>query len=86
MPPVFIAPAAWQTHWLSHPAYTVWAGVAQPLAGRPNWPDQAALDGLFKGGFGEGGGTTFVEINKVKKIFDNSYTFNLPSNGIEDKK
>ena len=47
MPPVFIAPAAWQTHWLSHPAYAVWAAVAQPLAGRPNWPDQAALDGLF---------------------------------------
>lgn len=47
MPPVFIAPAAWQTHWLTHPAYAVWAEVAQPLAGRPNWPDQAALDGLF---------------------------------------
>ena len=40
----------------------------------------------LSGSFGEGGGTTFVEINKVKKIFDNSYTFNLPSNGIEDKK
>ncbi len=38
----------------------------------------------LSGSFGEGGGTTFVEINKVKKIFDNSYTFNLPSNGIED--
>lgn len=39
----------------------------------------------LSGSFGEGGGTTFIEINKVKKIFDNSYTFNLPSNGIEDK-
>ena len=39
----------------------------------------------LSGSFGEGGGTTFVEINKVKKIFDNSYSFNLPSNGIEDK-
>lgn len=39
----------------------------------------------LSGSFGEGGGTTFVEINKVSKIFDNSYTFNLPSNGVEDK-
>ena len=39
----------------------------------------------LSGSFGEGGGTTFVEINKVRKIFDNSYSFNLPSNGIEDK-
>lgn len=38
----------------------------------------------LSGSFGEGGGTTFVEINKVRKIFDNSYTFNLPSNGIEE--
>ena len=38
----------------------------------------------LSGSFGEGGGTTFVEINKVKKIFDNSYSFNLPSNGIEE--
>ncbi len=37
----------------------------------------------LSGSFGEGGGTTFVEINKVRKIFDNSYSFNLPSNGIE---
>lgn len=40
----------------------------------------------LSGSFGEGGGTTFVEINKVKKIFDNSYTFNLPSNGVDDNK
>lgn len=39
----------------------------------------------LSGSFGEGGGTTFVEINKVQKIFDNSYSFNLPSNGIDDK-
>jgi len=37
----------------------------------------------LSGSFGEGGGTTFVEINKVKKIFDNSYTFNLPSNEVK---
>ena len=34
----------------------------------------------LSGSFGEGGGTTFVEINKVRKVFDNSYQFNLPSN------
>ena len=34
----------------------------------------------LSGSFGEGGGTTFVEINKVRKIFDNSYKFNLPNN------
>lgn len=38
----------------------------------------------LSGSFGEGGGTTFVEINKVSKIFDNSYSFNLPTNGIEE--
>lgn len=32
----------------------------------------------LSGSFGEGGGTTFVEINKVSKVFDNSYKFNLP--------
>lgn len=32
----------------------------------------------LSGSFGEGGGTTFVEINKVRKVFDNSYQFNLP--------
>ncbi len=39
----------------------------------------------LSGSFGEGGGTTFVEINKVQKIFDNSYKFNLPSNGTEKR-
>ncbi len=33
----------------------------------------------LSGSFGEGGGTTFVEINKVQSIFDKSYMFNLPS-------
>ena len=33
----------------------------------------------LSGSFGEGGGTTFVEINKVKTVFDKSYKFNLPS-------
>ena len=36
----------------------------------------------LSGSFGEGGGTTFVEINKVRKVFDNSYQFNLP--GVND--
>lgn len=34
----------------------------------------------LSGSFGEGGGTTFVEINKVSKVFDDSYKFNLPGN------
>ena len=34
----------------------------------------------LSGSFGEGGGTTFVEINKVNKVFDKSYQFNLPGN------
>ncbi|MDD5861982.1 MAG: pyruvate kinase [Prevotella sp.] len=34
----------------------------------------------LSGSFGEGGGTTFVEINKVQKVFDNSYKFKLPEN------
>jgi pyruvate kinase len=34
----------------------------------------------LSGSFGEGGGTTFVEINKVCKVFDMSYQFNLPGN------
>ena len=32
----------------------------------------------LSGSFGEGGGTTFVEINKVKDVFDKSYQFHLP--------
>ena len=32
----------------------------------------------LSGSFGEGGGTTFLEINKVKEVFDKSYKFHLP--------
>jgi pyruvate kinase len=32
----------------------------------------------LSGSFGEGGGTTFLEINKVKQVFDKSYEFHLP--------
>lgn len=33
----------------------------------------------LSGSFGEGGGTTFLEINKVKEVFDKSYMFHLPN-------
>jgi pyruvate kinase len=33
----------------------------------------------LSGSFGEGGGTTFVEINKVGNVFDNAYKFHLPN-------
>ena len=32
----------------------------------------------LSGSFGEGGGTTFLEINKVREVFDRSYRFHLP--------
>ena len=32
----------------------------------------------LSGSFGEGGGTTFLEINKVSEVFDRSYRFHLP--------
>lgn len=32
----------------------------------------------LSGSFGEGGGTTLLEINEVKQVFDNSYDFHLP--------
>lgn len=32
----------------------------------------------LSGNFGEGGGTTFLEINKVNEVFDKSYKFHLP--------
>lgn len=32
----------------------------------------------LSGSFGEGGGTTFLEINKVSQVFDQSYQFHLP--------
>lgn len=33
----------------------------------------------LSGSFGEGGGTTFLEINKVRSVFDKHYKFHLPS-------
>ena len=32
----------------------------------------------LSGSFGEGGGTTLLEINKVSQVFDKSYEFHLP--------
>ena len=32
----------------------------------------------LSGSFGEGGGTNFLEINRVRDIFDNSSSFKLP--------
>ncbi|MDY3876545.1 MAG: pyruvate kinase, partial [Prevotella sp.] len=33
----------------------------------------------LSGSFGEGGGTTFLEINKVRQVFENKYKFHLPN-------
>ena len=33
----------------------------------------------LSGSFGEGGGTTFLEINEVRKVFDKAYHFHLPN-------
>ena len=33
----------------------------------------------LSGSFGEGGGTTFLEINNVKDVFDKKYKFHLPN-------
>ena len=38
------------------------------------------------GSFGESGGTTFLEINKVKQVFDRSYEFHLPQHVDRTKK
>lgn len=40
----------------------------------------------LSGSFGEGGGTTFLEINKVSEVFDKNYQFHLPSNVDEPEK
>lgn len=32
----------------------------------------------LSGSFGEGGGTTLLEINRVSQVFDNTYSFHLP--------
>lgn len=34
----------------------------------------------LSGSFGEGGGTTFLEINRVSDVFNKSYSFHLPDN------
>jgi pyruvate kinase len=34
----------------------------------------------LSGSFGEGGGTTFLEINRVRDVFNKSYKFHLPDN------
>ena len=33
----------------------------------------------LSGSFGEGGGTTFLEVNRVKDYFDKRYEFHLPN-------
>ena len=38
----------------------------------------------LSGSFGEGGGTTFLEINRVRDVFNKSYEFHLPDNGKKD--
>jgi len=35
----------------------------------------------LSGSFGKNGSTTFLEINKVREVFDRSYQFHLPDNG-----
>ena len=40
----------------------------------------------LSGSFGESGGTTFLEINKVKQVFDQSYEFHLPQHVKKKKK
>ena len=40
----------------------------------------------LSGSFGESGGTTFLEINKVKQVFDRSYEFHLPQHVDRTKK
>jgi len=37
------------------------------------------LIAYLSGSFGEGGGTTFLEINKVKDIFDKADKYHLPN-------
>lgn len=37
----------------------------------------------LSGSFGENGGTTFLEINKVRQVFDKSYEFHLPRHSDE---
>lgn len=37
----------------------------------------------LSGSFGEGGGTTFLEINKVNKVFGKEYKFHLPTGSVD---
>lgn len=37
----------------------------------------------LSGSFGEGGGTTFLEINKVKEVFERRYQFHLPNERVK---
>ena len=37
----------------------------------------------LSGSFGEGGGTTFLEINKVKEVFERRYQFHLPDERVK---
>ncbi len=37
----------------------------------------------LSGSFGDGGGTSFLEINKVRKVFDRDYQFHLPDSSTE---
>lgn len=39
----------------------------------------------LSGSFGEGGGTTLLEINKASQVFDKSYEFHLPQYGMTEK-
>ncbi len=38
----------------------------------------------LSGSFGEGGGTTFLEINKVRDIFDKKYKLHLPKKAMDN--
>ena len=67
--------------------------IYQKESSRPDYMFQAALRMLrmkkyvslddkiayLSGSFGEGGGTTFLEINKVRMVFDKDYEFHLPN-------
>ena len=38
----------------------------------------------LSGSFGEGGGTTFLEINKVEDALKDTYQFHLPDEGVTE--
>ena len=39
----------------------------------------------LSGSFGEGGGTTFLEINTVEEVFNKTYKFHLPNEERNDE-